>query len=779
MWLLSAGSALALSVRVDARAEPAEGCVRGTIAADGPVTWMDPLAALSEPAQDRQRIRAYPGSPERGSVRWTHATASDGSEQTNFEACLPRRYGPTGAIDGSLVSDTTWLPVPVEAGRAAIVDWNVVVSAPEDTTLVLNDALAASRAGKETQAHWRGRSDRVALAALPRATVTRTEGLAVVGRRAPTRHTLRWLATAIADAPSVGPAERAVVVVRIRDFERLVRPSRGVLFVSERAFRLTGAVAAYHVDAVRRGVAAAAAPLADAQQRAFVAAAMTTARPPRADASRLLRWFAWNPVIEAMLQDGTLPFYEDVFGVPVGGPQGPSEALDPRPPGASVAAQLDDLRGPGTAASAARLLLAGNDWESVLGALQVPESLVAGWQAPRVERQDYRAAEASAGDQVGTTGATLAPTILRDAPADAPAEVVMVRVDGRDEPWIAGPGPARLQLPGAQAVRVDPSGHVLQEDRGDDATPARWSVMGSGFVYGLSPTQRNTEASLDLAWRRTGGTRGLSFASLGHDPQDLVSLTVGHTWTVGPLVDRRSRAHRLTVQGGSALLDPAFHDTGCDAWELDCAAGWALGAAAAWSWDTRTERFAPLSGHRLSASLSSGVVPGDAAGAYGQVGFGGVAITALHPRAVVVTRVRTGGASGDIPHRLLALGGASDLRALPNGAFVGNLRAVTNAELRLVPLRNASLPALVGWVSELHISPGLEAAAGWRQATDTTAWALGATLGLHAALDVLGARPSYGGITLALPLAGSGTALGPGDPADAAPQFYFDLGHPF
>jgi hypothetical protein len=103
-------------------------------------------------------------------------------------------------------------------------------------------------------------------------------------------------------------------------------------------------------------------------------------------------------------------------------------------------------------------------------------------------------------------------------------------------------------------------------------------------------------------------------------------------------------------------------------------------------------------------------------------------------------------------------------------AVVGNERIDGTFEYRVALLRNASIPLPLLWLSDIHLSPGIDAGVAWR---DEERWAaVGASLGLHALADVLGAQPYLAGVTVAAPIWTDGLAPG-------APQVYIDFSHAF
>ncbi len=744
--------ALQIELRAEVTADPSR--IRGTLRADAPVTLVNPLLALPPPPDDRTLFRTFPGRPDAGELTWT--ALEDGGWR--FETRLPARYGDIGAIPGSGAwANGGWYPQPVGPDGAALVaDWTVAVTLPAGALGVLNGRVARD------SLTWSGTADRAALAVLPKGRVTelRVRGGTVrfVERDGPERVPARVLAAVVDEAwPLLGPPD--LTVVEDLDLLRLARPAPGTVYLSDRAFRVTPALLRrYHVDAVRTAVIGAALQggqpgFGDGWTRDFAASALAGALPAPS-ARALLGWFAWNPVIDALLYDGTLPYFSDLFGESFPTPTGAYEALGARIPGGAAAAQLDDLRGEGTAAALVGLVVRGAAWAEATAALAVPAALTNAWARPYRADQDYAVVVDRAGARVE-----------RRAPVDAPAEVVDVRVDGAAlAPWIAGPGPDTLPLPGdppAGRVQVDAPVHVQQSDRANDRWPATWTTVVNGGVYNINPSQLTFDLAGDLRFRRRNDSRNVYVAAVEHDAQDLLSVDLGFVRYVGPLVDRRTRAHRLSFFAGPSLLDPAFRPT--DAGAV------ALGASAAYVWDTRTDDYFALAGHRLGLSVGGGFVP-ESDDRWASASVLAVRLLSPHPRHVFAVKAKAGWASGEVEHRLLPLGGGGDVRAIPEAAVVGNVRVGGSLEYRLAPLRNASVPLPLLWLSDVHLSPGIDASAVWRGEERYTA--VGAAMGLHVVTELLGVQPNLAGVTVALPIWSDGVE-------PEGPQVYIDFAHAF
>lgn len=751
-FLLCVPAAFALAVNIRAEVSADLRVIRGVMTLDERTALVDPLPALPAPPDDRTLFRTFPGAPDTGTVTWS--TLDDGA--IRFEARLPVRYGDLGVLprDG-LWANGGWYPQPVgEGGEARVADWDVRVSAPAGAALILGGAVGEGELG------WRGTADRAPLAVVPRARVTelpvRGGVVRLVERNASERALHKLLPAIVEEAwPLLEPPD--LVVVEDLDLLHLARAGPSTVFLSDRAFRLSpGFLRPYHVDAVRRAVAAAAlqgrrAAFADGWRRDFGAAALVGALPAPS-ARKLLGWFSWNPVIDALLYDGTLPYFADIFDEPFGGPAGLYESLGGRIPGRAAAAQVDDLLGEGTADKLTKLLLVGTPWDEALAAFGVPAALADAWRRPYRADQDYRL-------DVRPDGAR----VIREAPADAPAEVVRLVVDGEPRaPWLAGPGPAELPIgPRPTNIQVDPQGHTLQDNLANDRWPVRWTVVVNGGLYNINPSQHSFDLAGDILLRRQNDSRNVLVAGVEHDDQDLVSVDLGWVHWLGPLVDRRTRVHRLSFFAGPSLLDPAFRPTDRGAV--------ALGGSASYTWDTRTDKNFALSGHRLALGVGGGFVP-ESTDRWASASVLGVVLLSPHPRHVFALKGKAGWASGDVEHRLLPLGGGNDVRAVPAAEVVGNVRIDGTIEYRSAPLRNASIPLPLLWLSDIHVSPGLDVGAAWRG--ETLHATVGAALGVHVLTDFLGAQSNLTGVTVALPLWTHGFEA-------SEPQVYIDFAHPF
>lgn len=664
---------------------------------------------------------------------------------------LPRRYGDTAALPREgLWSNGTWMPT---VGGAE--PWEVSLTLPPGTVGVLNGVVReADDAGPLA---WSGVADRFALAVLPakRAPVSRLAvaggTLTFVGRAAQRPNVQKQVRALVeSDWPFAAPPN--LVLVSDHDRERLATAGPGVVYLSDRAFRLSPGLARFHGPAVRRAIYAAALGELPAWDAAFLATLLSEDRPaPSVD--RALGWAAWNPIIDELLTDGTLPFYGDTFNEARPSPPDPllAHARAPR----EAALQLRDQLGAAGArafvdhALAHRGAAAGPP-RAAAAALGVDGAVVAGWAGASDPAQDYRI-EAEGGR----------PARVARAGGGA-AEAVVVEADGQSSVWLAPPGPVALDLPsGTRRAAVDPAGHAEDAARDNNRGPPRWHTIATGWVTDISPSQGSFTAWADLAFRKQGDTHNVFLVGARHDPQDLLSMSLGYVRAFGPLVDRRSRQHRIYISGGPSLLDGEYGST--------ADGQYVLGGGVGYAFDSRAADTYSMSGRRVSVGFGGGTRL-NAAESWASAGAAWVELVPIHPRHVVATRVRAGWSSSEVAHRLLSLGGADAVRSVSETAVLGNERLVGNVEYRWSALRDLSVPLPLAWLSEVQVVPGFDGGAVWIDGSEAPAVASGATLGLYSVFDILGARPTLVGAVCAFPIS---------PVASAVPQVYFSFDHAF
>ncbi len=394
----------------------------------------------------------------------------------------------------------------------------------------------------------------------------------------------------------------------------------------------------------------------------------------------------------------------------------------------------------------------GGPVRAAAAALGVNEAVVAGWGAPADPAQDWRV-ESEGGRPV---------RVAREG--GGATETVVVEVDGSPSVWVAPPGPATLALPvGTRTAAIDPAGRAQDAARDNNRGPPRWHTIAAGWVTDISPSQDSFTAWANLALRRQGDTRNLYLLAARHDPQDLVSLSVGYVRSFGPLVDRRVRRHRIVLSAGPSLLNEEYRST--------AEGEYVLGGGAAYSYDSRTGNSFAISGRRMSVGFGGGTRLG-VDEQWASAGGTWVEFVPIHPRHVLAARARLGWASGEVEHRLLPLGGASAVRSVPDAAVLGNQRIVGNLEYRWAALRDLSVPLPLAWLAEVKLVPGFDAGAVWADGVAAPEFAAGATLGVYTVLDVFGARPTLVGAVAAFPVAVAPVA-------SPEPQVYFSFDQSF
>ncbi|MCK6506730.1 outer membrane protein assembly factor [Myxococcota bacterium] len=742
-----------IQVRLQATVRPDLRTVVGELELHGPtgVVLEDALGRLPVPADDLWLRRTFPAAPEAGRLRLIPLPQEG---RYAFVAVLPRRVDASGFVPGQgLYANGLWHPQPVYEGAAPVVDWQVDLALPEGVVGALNTAVLDNVEGRDGAVlRWEGQAERLALAVVPQGRVQRLDlpaGEVTLVDRGPARDRRDARLRQVLEEGWPGPDAPRMVVVETPSWRRLARPGPGLLFLSDRAFRVTDGLWRFHQGAVRRGLLRAGLPIADPWLRGFVADSLSELDGPAQTPRKALGWLSWIPQIDSLLYDGNLPYYGEVFDEPW--PSDPVaddllELVGPQAPGRVVAHRLDHRFGQGTAALVAEPLLSGIPLAAALDAAEVPA-------------QDFDLLRAATPGQelrvdVQRQHGQHHVRVTRDAPAQAPAEPVLIEVDGRQQAWLAGPGPDLLELTlpyRPRAVVVDPHGDVDQHASWD-RWPRRWTATVSAFPSELSLSDGRITAFADVVLRRQYDTRWLLDLGIATDPEDLVRADVGVIHYRGPLLNRRTRPLRLWAYAGPALLDPGYRPTDGAA----VAVGGSLGVA----WETRVDGDMPTRGYRLALGGDGGWVPGGGE-SWGKVQASATGVVPLGGRLALAGRVEGGRADGGVEHRLLALGGSTGVRGVPVAQVVGDAAGIGNAELRWEALRGASIPLWLAWLSHLQLTGGVDAGVLW-ESPGSTYQAVGWTAGLGGIADILGARPTYAGITV-------GDLLWSG-PTDLSPQ---------
>ncbi len=748
------------TVRVIATVQPDLQTIEGKILVPhhADLRLIDALSRVPKPASDQAAQRTWPAAPETGWVK-LRAPRPDGYQP--FRSIIPRRWGASGmAPKHGLFINGLWHPQPVLSDRIPVTRWEVEIRAPPGAIVVLNSAVG------EGVVRWKGMADRLSLAVVPKGRARRLDvpgqHLILVDHGPHRRKRDARLSKVI---PTPWPLEggEPIVVVQAPMYRRLFRHGPGMIFLSHRATRLTGKLWRHHISAIRRGLLSAGTLSPDPWARELAAHHFADSLPPGPTASQTLNYLAWIPGIDALLYDGSLPFASELMGETW--PSDPVrddllEMIEDVVPSQVASRKLTGLFGWEKVSILAKSIAKGQALDDAARSAKIPLDVLAQWRTPAPPQNLSLTRRPVPGG-----GRTI--TITRETGKDAPPEPIPFRVDGVDRTWLAGAGPGSegVEIPVTpRRVVLDPGGDVLQTRRDDDGWPPRWTPTFFAGISELSLNQARPTASAFASLRRQYGTRWVYGMNLGTDPRNLLSGSLTVSRAFGPLKDRRSRSYRIWMSTGASILDPHFRPTKGGRSALD---SWVGG-----SWDTRGGWPLPQRGHRIAAYAGAGWVPSSDQrwGAGYTYGSGLLPLTSW---AVVAGRAGGGMAVGGVEHRQIPLGGTGGVQGLSHNAVLGQAALASSVELRTLPLRHASVPLPLAWGSHLQISGGLDAGVAWHRGNQIRS--VGWAAGLAGVADLLGARPTLGGIWIAraIPAWTSGVEV------DSWPQLYLRFRQPF
>ncbi len=737
-----------------------------------PLRWVDPLEKLPVPTDDMLIRRTFPHSPQQGLAH--HTAFNQG--KASFTTVLPERYGASGMVRGrGIFANGLWHPQPMQGGEPAVVTWVVRLELPPDTVGVLNGVAG------EGQLTWSGEADRLSIAVVPGGRITELDlhvGQVQLVERGPRRDRRAERLTEAVLGAWQGPGAPRFVVVDTPSRRRLTRTGPQTLYLSDRAFRVTGGLWQFHKPAVQQGILEAGLPVVQPWEREIAAAALAAEADPGLDIHQMLGFWSWIPEIDALLYDGRLPFYSDVFtetwpGDPIADDL--AEVLEPTTPGQAVCARLDTRHGEGTCLRLAWELIKGSTLEAAAEAAGVSAAVIESWRPEPTPQQLVLSVD----EQAGIASIERAPTNQTESGRPATthplvAEPIPFLLGEEQRIWEAPAkdGQLRVPLPAeTDRIVVDPERQVLQDSRSDDRWPTRWVPVAAFFPTELSITNRRISAYASIALREQYSTRWVFVGDVGTDPVNLVESSLGAVYAFGPLQDRRSRPFRVWFGGGPALLDPDFRPVE--------GLGLAFGTYAGVTHDTIVEGIFPISGHTVRVSSNVGLIPGGTP--WWGLGTSATAIRGVGGRLAFAGRVSADLASGDVEHRLLSMGGGGALQGVTPQAVLGEERLLAKTELRWQAVRFASVPGPLVWLSHIQLNAGFEAgrlsADGISCLLDVPCvWtATGWTGGVVLTGDVLGVRPTLLGATLAGPLTWNAPELAP----TGFPQLYVRLTQAF
>ncbi len=708
--------------------------IRGTIAVDDypGLQWLDLLSQLPLPNSDRVEQRTFTHVKEKGFMRLESPKPS--GRNPTFHVVFPRRMGASGLVpDRGLFVNGLWHPHPVLDGRSALIMWDVELKLPENTVGVLNGAVA------EGILRWKGTADRLSLAVVRNARIQHHDlgpmsrmTLVDSGPKRPLRDArLKTVANTGIDPE----AARSFAVVETPSRRRLIRQGPHTLYLSDRVFRLYGQQWKNHIPAVRRGLHAVSLDVWDPWSRELIAGLTPATQYKHRSLWSTLRWTAFLPQVDSLIYDGRSPFVSDIFEEVWPSDSLRDDALEmvdnPMPPRVA-AKKLERLYGSDTMQTWATAVIAGAHPEDAISIAELSPTALRDWYA-------YPA------DQDVSVAVTREPNswridIKRNAPNGVTSEPIPFSINGESRVWTATKTTDTLSFTDTKKprhVKVDPQKEVFQNDHSNDTWPKPQTFTASGSLSEINLEQLRPNAAVYLVSRRPFSTRWVHGLVANTSVIERMGLSYRLGYSFGRLLDRRNRTWRAWLSPGMAWLDPDFDAR----YAGGIAADWAVGIRK----DTRDAWPISRHGHAYSWYGGSGGIVGGASswlftGAQASIvaPIGGLLVTA--------NRLKLDTTTSQLPHRRLGLGGIQAVQGLSSSFQRGQRRVAGTSEMRFMPIRHASIPVWLAWVTHIQLSAAVDGA--W---LDDSA-ALGWNAGIAAAADVFGRQSAMAGLWLASPI---------------------------
>jgi hypothetical protein len=272
-------------------------------------------------------------------------------------------------------------------------------------------------------------------------------------------------------------------------------------------------------------------------------------------------------------------------------------------------------------------------------------------------------------------------------------------------------------------VWVDPKNEVYQDDRSNDVWPRPWNITVDANWAEFNFQENQFTANAFLIGRQLHTSRWVHLLMASTNPIETASIRYFIGYGFGRLTDRRNRIFRAHFGPGISWLNPDFRHLQDGSNAIDLSAGLRV--------DTRD--YYPLStkGYRLASEVSYGWIL-NREDDWVTTRFEAITYSRLAPEIVLANQAKVAVTNSAVAHRMLTLGGGDGVQGLPIETKIGNRRGIAASELRYMPIRDASIPMWLWWVSRLQVSGSVEAGI----VDETTA--LGWTAGIAAGIDFWG-----------------------------------------
>lgn len=717
------------------------------------VEWTDLLGRLPVPRSDRLQHRTFPGRAEAGKL-WFEA--DPGVERPrSFHTIIPRRFGASGVVPGrGLFLNGLWHPHPVSKGRIAIVDWDVTLELPPGATGVLNGVVSKGTLS------FRGRSDRLSLAVLYGARVqtfelNETAELTLVDA-GPMREKRDQRTVAIALQGIDHAHSSSLTVVETPMRRRLVRTGPSTVFMSDRSLRVTHPEWGLHVPSLQQGLQRAALKIRDPWIRDLVGTTLLASQRSMQPVRKVAKWRAWMPRVDSFLYDGRVPFATESLKEGWSSERiadDPLELVEAVSPASTAAWKLSAMHGPGSLQTFATAMASGASFADAIALAGLTDSDVGVWRTPPPVTDISVDAERA--------GGLWDITLRRDGPSTAPKEPIAFQINGELRQWTTATGPDSLVLTTTERpdrIRLDPSAVVLQDNRQNDEWPRPVSVTLTGSLSEINVNRIRPTASAYMLARHQRASHWMHALVAHTNPIEVGSIYYSLGYDFGRKLDRRNRIWRAWAGPSVALLDPRFRATPNGHTAVDIRSGIRVDTRDNWPFSRR--------GFRASVGVSSGFVPIEQS-RWQSGSSEAIVLVDLPGPMVWANKLKLGATTSSVTHRQFSLGGSNGIQGLPIDAHFGNIRSFGTTELRFSPIRDASIPMWLWWVTTIQVSSSMELA----QVDDQRA--AGWTVGLGAVSDIWGQTPYFTGIWVAKSLDYGGFS-GP-----YPTQFYLRLGQNF